>query len=190
MRHLSKILEQRLGIPSSLLQLLFAGKQLHNNVPLSFYNIEINATVILSLQLRGGVVGQSSASKGFSYKDAVHAQPAKKSAQSAEAPKPFLVEKMEETPAIEITHPSLDDQSQKFAEKSLICRFDGLWHRTADLYQWIHSNWTNNCKVFFYLKGFFIVVLAFNEDYHKALTGGPWFWGSTGLFLSPWFPDF
>ena len=29
-----------------------------------------------------------------------------------------------------------------------------------------------------------------NEDYQKALMGGPWFWGSTGLFLTPWFPDF
>lgn len=29
-----------------------------------------------------------------------------------------------------------------------------------------------------------------NEDYQKALTGGPWFWGSAGLFLTPWFPDF
>ena len=72
-RHLLKILEQRLGIPSSLLRLLFAGKQLDNNLPLSFYNIERNATVILSLRLRGGAAGQSSTSKGFSYKDAVHA---------------------------------------------------------------------------------------------------------------------
>jgi len=97
---------------------------------------------------------------------------------------------MEETPAIEINHPSLDDQYQTFAETALICRFNGLWPRTADLYQWIHSNWTNNCKVFFCSKGFFIVVIAFNEDYQKALKGGPWFWGSAGLFLSPWFPDF
>ena len=34
------------------------------------------------------------------------------------------------------------------------------------------------------------MVLAFNEDYQKALTGGPWFWGLAGLFLTPWFPDF
>lgn len=50
--HLSKLLEQRLGIPSSLMRLLFAGKQLDNNLTLSFYNIERNATVILSLRLR------------------------------------------------------------------------------------------------------------------------------------------
>lgn len=97
---------------------------------------------------------------------------------------------MEETPTIEISHPSLDEKYQTFAETALICRFNGLWPRTADLYQWIHSNWTNNYKVFFFLKGFFIVAFAFNEDYQKALTRGPWFWGSAGLFLSLWFPDF
>ena len=65
-RHLSKILELRLAIPSSLLRLLFAGKQLDNNMSLSSYNIERNTTVILFLRLKGGAVGQSSASKGFS----------------------------------------------------------------------------------------------------------------------------
>lgn len=34
------------------------------------------------------------------------------------------------------------------------------------------------------------MAFAFNEDYQKALTGGSWFWGSAGLFLTPWFPDY
>lgn len=33
-------------------------------------------------------------------------------------------------------------------------------------------------------------MFAFEEDYQKSLTAGPWFWGSAGLFLTPWFPDF
>ena len=33
-------------------------------------------------------------------------------------------------------------------------------------------------------------MFAFNEDYQKALTSGPWFWGKAGLFLTRWFPDF
>jgi len=100
------------------------------------------------------------------------------------------VDKLGETPSIEIMHPSLDEKIQKYAEDAIICRFNGLWPRTADLYQWIHSNWTNNCKVLLCSKGFFIVVFTFSEDYQKALTEGPWFWGSAGLFLTPWFPDF
>lgn len=42
----------------------------------------------------------------------------------------------------------------------------------------------------FYSKGFFIVLFEDSEDYQRALTGGPWFWDSAGLFLTPWFPDF
>jgi len=100
------------------------------------------------------------------------------------------VNKLEETPSIEIMHPTVDEQTQKFAEHAIICRFNGLWPRIADLYQWIHSNWTNNCKVLLCSKGFFIAVFVLEEDYQRALTVGPWFWGSAGLFLTPWFPDF
>lgn len=34
------------------------------------------------------------------------------------------------------------------------------------------------------------MVFDSNEDYQKALMGGPWFWGAAGLFFTPWFPDF
>ena len=77
-----------------------------------------------------------------------------------------------------------------YAEYPIICIFSGLWPRTTDLYQWIHSTWTSNNKVIFCLKGFFIVVFSFNEYYQNPLTGSPWFWGKIGLFLTPWFPDF
>lgn len=65
-------LERRMGIPSSLLQLLFQGKQLENALPLSAYNISRNNSVVVTLRLRGGAAGQSSSTRPFSYKDAVH----------------------------------------------------------------------------------------------------------------------
>jgi len=34
------------------------------------------------------------------------------------------------------------------------------------------------------------VIFVDDDDYQKALTEGPWFWDSAGLFLTPWFPDF
>ena len=117
-------------------------------------------------------------------------QPPKKVAQPSEAPKPFLVDKLEDVPSIEISHPKLENQLQIYTEYSIICRFNGLWPRTTNLYQWVHSTWTNNCKVIFCSKGFFIVLFTFSEDYQKALTSGPWFWGKAGLFLTPWFLDF
>lgn len=87
-------------------------------------------------------------------------------------------------------HPTMDRQYKLFAELGIICRFNGLWPCTTDLYQWVHSNWTNNCKVLFCSKGFFIVVFVCDEDYQKVLTEGPWFWDLAGLFLTPWFLDF
>ena len=65
---------------------------------------------MLSLFLRGGASGKNSSATAFSYKDAVHKQPSKRAAQPDKAPKPFLVHKREETPSIEISHPTLDDQ--------------------------------------------------------------------------------
>eukprot|EP00253_Pinus_taeda_P028504 PITA_28504 len=35
-----------------------------------------------------------------------------------------------------------------------------------------------------------MVVFDSNEDYQKALMGGLWFWGSAGIFLTPWFLEF
>ena len=32
--------------------------------------------------------------------------------------------------------------------------------------------------------------LCLQRNYKKALMEAPWFWGSTRLFLTPWFPDF
>ena len=50
-KHLSKALELRLGIPSTYLRILHEGKQLEDPLPLSFYNIEKDASVNISLRL-------------------------------------------------------------------------------------------------------------------------------------------
>jgi len=101
-----------------------------------------------------------------------------------------LVDKSEEIPSINFPHAEIENRLQIFEESALICRFNGLWPRTTDLYQWIHSTWTKKSKIYLCSKGFFIVVFDSNEDYQKALMGGPWFWGAAGLFFTPWFPDF
>ena len=159
--------------------MLYKGKQLEAPLPLSFYGIQRDASIVFTLRLRGGSFGQTSSAPPFSYKDAVHkdaAQPqsSSKATQPNMAPKPFLVDKLEEIPSIEFSHPAIDDHYQKFVETAIICRFNGLWPHTADLYQWIHTNWTNKSKIYLCSKGFFIVAFELNEDYQKALIGGPW----------------
>jgi len=181
-------LEHRLGIPSALQRLIFQGKQLDDPLPLSFYNIKINSSLVLSLRLRGGAAGQSSSAPPYSYKAAVCSEIP--SSPEPPKPKPFLVDKLEEVPSVEISVPDLVDNTQKFAETTIICRFNGLWPRSKDLYDWINDNWTHRCKVYFCEKGYFIVLFDNPEHYEKALEEGPWFMGSAGLFLTPWFPDF
>lgn len=143
---------------------------------------------MFSLRLRGGAAGKSSFAPPFSYKAAVHSEiPI---SPEPPKPKPFLVDKLEEVPSVEISHPDLADDIQKFAERAIICRFNWLWPRSKDLYDWIYDNWTHHCKVCFCSKGYFIVLFDSPKHYEKALEEGPWFMGTTGLFLTPWFSDF
>lgn len=171
-------LKRKLGIPSSCLRLLYKGKQLMQPLSLSFYNIQKDTSIGVSFHLRGGSFGQTSSAPPFSYKDAARknaAQPQNSSSatQLNGIPKPFLVDKTEEIPSISLSNPRVENRYQILAESALICRFNGLWPRTVDLYQWVHSSWTKKCKIFLCSKGFFLVVFDSNEDYQKALTGGP-----------------
>ena len=110
--------------------------------------------------------------------------------QLPEAPKPFLVDKLEEVPTVEFSHAEIADDLQNLAERAIICRFNVLWPRSKELYDWIHANWTHHCKVIFCSKGYFIVQFDNIKHYEKAIEEGPWFMGTAGLFLTPWFPDF
>lgn len=187
-QNLKANLEHRLGIPSALQRLIFQGKQLEDSLPLSSYSIKSNNSLVFSFRLRGGAAGQSSSAPPNSYKAAV--RPEKPAAPEPPKPKPFLVDKLEEVPSVEISYPDLADDSQNFAERAIICRFNGIWPRSQDLHDWIKENWTDRCKVYFCAKGYFIVLFDDLEHCYNALDEGPWFMGSAGLFLTPWFPDF
>lgn len=155
-QNLKANLELRLGIPSALQRLIFQGKQLEDPLPLSFYSIKSNSSLVFSFRLRGGAAGQSSSAPPNSYKDAVRSEiPA---TPEPPKPKPFLVDKLEEVPSVEISYSDLAGDTQKFAERAIICRFNGLWPRSKDLYDWIKDNWTDRCKVYFCAKGYFIVL--------------------------------
>lgn len=175
-------LERRFGLPSSLQRLLFQGKQHEDLLPLSYYNITRNSSLVLTFRLRGGTGGQSSSAPPFSYKDAVHSENPK--APKALKPKRFLVDKIEEVPSVEITHEGLANQLQQFAERAIICRFNGLWPRSQDLYTWIHENWTHHCKISFCSKGYFIVLFENSKHYEKALEEGLWFMNDRALLDS------
>lgn len=187
-QNLKANLEYRLGIPSALQRLIFQGKQLEDSLPLSYYSIKSNNSLVFSFRLRGGAAAQSSTAPPNSYKAAV--RPEKPATPEPPKPKPFLVDKLEDVPSVEISYPDLADDTQKFAETTIICRFNGLWPRSQELYDWIKENWTDRCRVYFCAKGYFIVLFDDLEHCYNALDEGPWFMGPAGLFLTPWFPDF
>lgn len=141
-QNLKANLEHRLGIPLALQRLIFQGKQLEDSLPLSSYSLKRNSSLVFSFRLRGGAAGQSSSAPPNSYKAAV--RPEMSATPEPPKPKPFLVDKLEEVPYVEISYPDLVDDTQKFAERAIICRFNGLWPRSQDLYDWIKDNWTDH----------------------------------------------
>lgn len=46
------------------------------------------------------------------------------------------------------------------------------------------------CDIHLCSKGFFIVRFASKEVRDTIINAGLWFWGTSGLFMTPWFPDF
>eukprot|EP00253_Pinus_taeda_P023327 PITA_23327 len=46
------------------------------------------------------------------------------------------------------------------------------------------------CDIHLCSKGFFIVKFTSQEVRDTVISSGPWFWGTSGLFVTPWFPDF
>ena len=72
----------------------------------------------------------------------------------------------------------------------IIYRFNSFWPKPVELFHWIFTNWTMDCEIHLCSKGFFNVKFASSEARDNILRVGPWFWGSTGLFITPWFLDF
>lgn len=59
-----------------------------------------------------------------------------------------------------------------------------------DLFHWIFTNWNMEYDIHLCSKGYFIVNFHSQEARDIILMAGPWFWGSTGLFITSWFPEF
>lgn len=188
------------GIPSNLLCLVHAGKILQENFTLQHYGIGRDTTIILSTRLRGGSSGagpkgfQGSTSKPTgSYRDAAKGKAPSKGKEPAAfntPPGQYIVDQTPEIPSISLDLPEVKCIFSDFENKAVICRFNGFWPKTEALYQWIHTVWTKDCQIHLCSKGFFIVTFLEIEERDNILNEGPWFWGSAGLFVTPWFSDF
>lgn len=76
------------------------------------------------------------------------------------------------------------------SKTAVICRFNGFWPKLDALHQWIYTTWTTNYEMYLCPKGYFIVRFNTEQERDNIIQQGHWFWGSAGLFLTPWFSNF
>lgn len=165
-------------------------------------------TITLNLRLRGGAAQNNPRSAGGdkrnmpsssqqsnggpSYKNILQGKKAAGSPpeQAGNTPRPYIVELQEQTPALKINNTATEEHTKTYEAQALICRFNCFWPKPMDLFHWIFTQWSLQCEIYLCSKGFFIVKFQTPEERDIIIREGPWFWGSTGLFITPWFPDF
>jgi len=184
-------IQELLGIPASLLNLVYAGHILLEEFTVKHYGIVKDSTIFLSTRLRGGSFGSSSKGTG-SFKDAVKGkgEATNKFTAANNPPGQYIVDQMPENPSVSLDIPEVKCLFTDLQNNAVICRFNGFWPKTDALYQWVHTVWAKNCRIHLCSKGFFIVIFQEGGGREKILNEGPWFWGNTGLFVTPWFPEF
>jgi len=195
---LKTLIEQREGYPGSAFYLLCEGKALKADDRMGECQIHKHSTIHVMSRLRGGSDRNRGSTGPASYKDAARPKGYKTSTfppsttvpLSSAQPRPYIVEKMDEIPSLEVKNPEVKNLFKTLQTHALICRFNGFWPRSYDLHNWIYTNWTIDCQILLCSKGFFTVQFEKQEDCQKVITQGPWFWGRAGLFLTPWFPEF
>lgn len=121
-----------------------------------------------------------------SYRDSV------KGSRTSSAPPPQVVL---EAPTLTIPIPQEAlDHKEHYRAHALVCRFNGLWPRLADLHSWISAKWTPLLEDLAIIcpcaRGFFVVIFAFEEDKEEIFSSGPWFQERSGLSMQPWTPSF
>lgn len=191
-QELKKEIQGHHGIPEWLQNLIYSGFNLQDNKTLQHYGIANDSTINLTLRLRGGSSGTSSKNTG-SFRDAVKGKEEKrgrKAAPTSELPWPYIVEQKPESPTLQVSIPEVINLYTDLSNTAVICRFNGFWPKSDALHQWIYTTWTSNCEIYLCPKGFFIVSFDTEQERDSIIKQGPWFWGSAGLFTTPWFSGF
>lgn len=188
---LKKEIQGLLGTPAHLQNLICSGHSLQDYQILQHYGIAKDSTIFLNLRLRGGSTRTSSINTG-SFRDAVKGKDKMKNtaAPPSELPGPYIVEQKPESPTLQVSMPEVTSLHNDLSKNAVICRFNGFWPKSDALHQWIYSTWTTNCEIYLCPKGFFIVRFNTEQEKDSIINQGPWFWGSAGLFTTPWFSDF
>lgn len=146
------------------------GKILDSVSYMSEYKIKRDYIIFLNARLCSGSRGRGNPSL---------AKPTyKEMAQQNKGPivtsRAYIVDRADQTPQLELTNPYIVGIHDTYPTRGIIYRFNGLWPKTADLFKWIFSNWTNDCEIFLCSRGFFMVLFKCQEDYQGLFYLGPW----------------
>jgi hypothetical protein len=103
-----------------------------------------------------------------------------------------FVKKLDQTPEVCLRTVSRY-KALTFAEKGLVNQFTGLWPTLRHMETWIQRSWQGLIKGplnFFCRRGFFAFLFEFEDDRDLNFRSGPYFYGTRGMFLNRWTPNF
>lgn len=102
------------------------------------------------------------------------------------------IPKAAESIKIELTSHHINEEIQFMQDHALIGKFLGFWPTERALHGWIASKWKPKGQVTLQLgpKGFFTAIFNYLEDKTRIFDGGPYFFNSSGLYLTEWKPRF
>ena len=90
------------------------------------------------------------------------------------------------TPSLIIRSKGLASHIEYMKDHTLIAKFIRFWPTEKDLIWWINHHWKpkGGYELRLGAKGFFTVVFYNVEDKNRIFEGGPYFYNSTGLYLT------
>lgn len=104
---------------------------LHEGDRLRDCQIHKNSTLHVMYRLRGGKFGNRGTTGPSSYKDAARSKgPQASAAPPSQQPKPYIVEKLDDIPSLEVKNTKVTKLFSTLQTHALICRFNGFWPRS------------------------------------------------------------
>jgi len=87
--------------------------------------------------------------------------------------RPYIVEQLNHTPEYNIDILEIEEHCTIYEIQAIIYRFNCFWPKPVDLFHWISTNWTTQCEINLYSKGFFIVNFITAEARDFVIQEGP-----------------
>ena len=83
---------------------------------------------------------------------------------------------------------------EALTNRALVCCFNGYWPKLVDLHNWLEVSWkpllSQPFSIYPSARGFFVIDFDKQGDKSTIVEVGPWFWGSSSLFMQHWSPTF